>query len=121
MAHEGQTRRDRKTPYIHHVEDVVRRCSDITDKVVAYLHDVIEDSDHSVDSLLNLGFSLEVVRAVDAVTKKPDESYVNYMRRARRNIVGRQVKYHDIMSNLCDDPTKKQVVKYAKALVVLLD
>ena len=120
MAHDGQTRRDRTTPYIRHVEDVVQRCDDPTEKVVAWLHDVIEDSGHSVDSLLNLGFSFEVVGAVDSVTKKEGESYHNFVARARRNIVGRSVKLHDIMSNLCDDPTKRQIVKYAKALITLV-
>ena len=120
IAHSGQFRRDRVTPYIQHVHDVVLRSDSTVEKIVAYLHDVIEESSHTVESLLNMGFSIEVVGAVDSVTKKEGESYHNFVSRARRNIIGRKVKLHDIMSNLSDDPTNRQILKYAKALTNLL-
>ena len=121
QAHEGQTRRDRSTPYIRHVEDVARRSgSSKEEKTVGWLHDVVEDSFITLEYLRNLGFSEEIVNAVDSVTKREGESYHNYIMRCRKNIIGRQVKFHDMMSNLCDNPTKRQILKYSRALITLI-
>lgn len=125
-AHFGQYRRDGVTPYSEHimaVVDRVRRLDNASAELisVAYLHDVIEDSDITTDMLLNLGLPAEVVTAVDALTKKKNQSYDDYLVGVKNNPMALSVKIQDILSNLSDSPTTKQIRKYSKALLFLVD
>lgn len=119
--HSGQYRRgaDRE-PYFNHVERVAGKFVSIISQQVAYLHDIVEDTEMTFDDLYQKGFSVEVVRAVDAMTKREGESYEQFIERVKRNKIARRVKIYDILDNLNSEPTKKQVKKYTKALLVLM-
>lgn len=111
-------------PYIDHPIRVSQYCTSINAKIVAILHDVVEDTDATLDTLLMLGFSVYVVDGVDAVTRRDGESYDDFINRACRNDIGREVKKADIKDNTDPKrlhylPKEKQnrlVTKYAKAL-----
>lgn len=126
-AHAGQHRRDGVTPYTDHLCDVVirlkRRCGSVTPemKAVAWLHDVLEDTDITPALLQSAGFGLDVVTAVLAMTKRPDEEYADYLMGVAANPIARQVKIADMLSNLSDDPTDEQILKYSKGLHYLLE
>lgn len=121
-AHRGQFRRDGVTPYIQHPEGVVARLRGESEEVIsaAWLHDVLEDSKVVADDLSESGVPRAVVSAVVALTHMPDEPYENYLRVIRENPIAIKVKVADMLHNLSDAPTGKQVLKYARGLIVLL-
>jgi (p)ppGpp synthase/HD superfamily hydrolase len=71
-----------------------------TEMIVAVLHDVIEDTDWSLDNLRAEGFSEEVVTAVDALTRREDETYDEFVARAAANPLSRTVKLADLEDNM---------------------
>lgn len=106
-AHAGQLDKA-GAPYIGHPQRVARSVAAAggseTAQVVAYLHDVVEDTAWTFDELRSAGFSDEVVTAVDALTRHEDESYVEFVVRAGSNPIARLVKLADLADNL--DPTR---------------
>lgn len=97
--HSGQ--RDKTgCAYFQHPMRVAMRCTTDEQKMVALLHDVIEDCDVTPDELLADGFPQEVVDGVLSVSKKEGESYMDFVARAKQNPLGRVVKLHDLEDNL---------------------
>lgn len=120
-AHEGQVRRDGVTPYIRHPEAVVQRVAgDPAAETIAWLHDVLEDTDLTEADLREAGLPEEVVEAVRLLTKSDTAAYDRYLARIKPHPLACKVKVADMLSNLADNPTKKQILKYAKALIQLL-
>ncbi|MDR0902533.1 MAG: HD domain-containing protein [Opitutaceae bacterium] len=122
-AHHGQTRNDRATPYAAHPESVARRLrgEDATVIATAWLHDVLEDTAETAASLRAAGVGDAVISAVQAMTKQPGEPYEIYLGRVKAHPVARKVKMADMLDNLGDSPNEKQIRKYAKGLLFLLD
>lgn len=121
-AHINQFRHDKVTPYITHVEKVVKTVGKNKYlQCIAWLHDVVEDTHISGNDLIKAGVESGIVARVMTMTHYPREKYTTYIQRVRdtrlRGCV--TVKIADIVSNLSDTPTEKQVVKYYKALLVL--
>lgn len=86
--------------YFQHPMRVAMHCTTDAEKIVALLHDTIEDTDVTPDYLLAEGFPREIVDAVLSVTKREGESYEDFVRRASQNHIGRVVKLHDLEDNL---------------------
>lgn len=124
-AHEGQFRRDGVTPYIEHPKRVVEilgasEMSNDTMICVAWLHDVIEDCNMTKERLRELGVSNIALRILSFLTKKEGVGYESYIKKIYSGSYwARRIKIADIVSNLTDNPTEKQVVKYTKALMML--
>ena len=98
-AHKGQ--KDKAGhDYILHPIRVSERCDDPRAKIVALLHDTIEDTDVTADYLREEGFTEEIVEAVLAVTRREGEEYNDYVRRAAQNELGRMVKRTDLEDNM---------------------
>lgn len=103
-AHAGQ--RDKLgVDYIKHPLEVMRRVSTEDEKVVAVLHDVVEDTPVTFDRLSNSGFPFRIVDAVDAVTKRPNEPLAEAMARVLANPIALIVKYADLSHNA--DPVRQ--------------
>ena len=121
--HEGQFRRDGTTPYINHVIRVVAnvkaRNGTEDEIVVAWLHDLVEDTTITLAQLLT-NFPSRIVDAVDALTHRDGESYEESIERAKANPIARNVKIADNLANLSDCPTDKQIRKYSKSLQTLM-
>ena len=98
-AHAGQKDKAGQD-YITHPIRVAERCDDPRAKIVALLHDTIEDSDVTADYLRKEGFREEIVEAVLAVTRREGEDYDDYVRRAAQNELGYMVKRADLEDNL---------------------
>ena len=98
-------------PYILHPLRVMLRLTDPEARMAAVLHDVVEDSDWTLDRLRAEGFADEVVTAIDGVTRRASETYDEFVERAGRNPMARQVKLADIADNLdisrIANPTEK--------------
>ena len=98
-AHKGQ--KDKAGhDYILHPIRVSERCDDPRAKIVALLHDTIEDTDVTADYLREEGFTEEIVEALLAVTHSEGEEYDDYVRRAAQNELGRMVKRADLEDNM---------------------
>lgn len=98
-AHRGQTDKIGQ-PYVLHVLRVMFRCETDIERIVAVLHDVVEDTGRTFDDLRQLGYSGEVVAALDCVTKREGESYEQFVERAAQNPVARKVKLADLEDNM---------------------
>lgn len=96
-AHAGQVDKS-GAPYIDHPYAVMRMAEPGIDRIVAILHDVVEDSDTSIETIKNM-FGEEVAAAVDAITRRPDEEPVAYYTRVRGNEVALRVKHLDLRHN----------------------
>lgn len=122
QAHAGPFRRDGTTPYIAHPAGVVRNLEGESAEVLAaaWLHDVVEDTATSPEGLRAAGIPESVVKAVRVLTKG-DEDDADYLARVRGNPIARRVKMADLLHNLGDRPTERQVIQYARALLYLHD
>ena len=98
-AHKGQIDKAGK-PYIFHLIRVSERCSTEEERIVALLHDIIEDTPVTPANLLNEGFSQKIVDAVVSVTRNKGETYADFIHRCRLNSIGRVVKIHDLEDNM---------------------
>lgn len=120
-AHRGQTRRNGKTPYYEHLQRVAEYVStDIDAFNVAWLHDILEKTSETEESLREKGIESHIIDSVKAITKKSGETYLDYIRRVKTNILARKVKIFDIIDNLLDNPTERQKTKYSLAIPILL-
>lgn len=120
-AHSDQVRRGGSAPYITHVARVVERQVSDRHRVVAWLHDVVEDSPVTILDLHEMGFPGWVITAVDAITKRTNEPYKAYLRRVAADPLATEVKIADMLDNLSDKPTARQVSKYAEGLHYLVN
>lgn len=119
-AHQGQ--RDKVgQPYFQHPMRVAMACRTPQEKIVALLHDILEDTPTSPDDLSEIGFPEEIVEAVLSVTKITGEPYVEFVARAAQNAIGRVVKLHDLEDNLnifrltnLDEEMAKRFDKYLR-------
>jgi (p)ppGpp synthase/HD superfamily hydrolase len=98
-AHKGQKDRYGKT-YILHPIRVLMRVNSLTDKIVAILHDVVEDSDWTVGQLDQEGFPKEIIDAIDAISRRKEEEYMDYIERVQRNEIAMRVKLADLEDNI---------------------
>ncbi|MCR4829577.1 MAG: HD domain-containing protein [Bacteroidales bacterium] len=99
QAHKGQKDKSGRD-YIQHPIRVAERCIDPKAKIVALLHDTIEDTDVTAEYLLEQGFSKEIVEGVLSVTKQDGEDYETFVHRAAQNPLGREVKKADLEDNM---------------------
>ena len=99
-AHAGQVDKA-GAPYILHPLRVMLRMETDDERITAVLHDLVEDSAWDLDQLRAEGFSEQVVRAIDSVTRRDGESYDDFLLRAGRDAIGLRVKLADLEDN-CD-------------------
>ena len=97
-AHLGQIDRAGED-YIKHPENVASFVNSDEEKAVAYLHDVIEDTELTLEDLREYGFSEEVLKAVDVITKKKGQDYQTYLNSVKENKLARVVKLADLGHN----------------------
>ncbi|MFB3902493.1 MAG: YfiT family bacillithiol transferase [Acidobacteriota bacterium] len=110
--------------YVLHPLRMMMKMSTETERVVAVLHDVVEDSDWTLEGLRREGFTEDVVDAVDHLTRRPGEDYEDFVRRAVVNPVALRVKIADLEDNLnqsrlkepITDEDRARMVRYRKAL-----
>ena len=99
QAHAGQ--KDKAgDPYLLHPLRMMLRMHSAEARMAAVLHDVVEDSEWTLDSLRAEGFPEEVVEAVDCLTHREGESYESFVKRVKVNDIARQVKLVDLEDNM---------------------
>jgi len=97
--HAGQVDKA-NAPYILHPLRVMLNVPDIEHKIVAVLHDILEDTATTIDELYRLGFQTHLIDAIIALTKQESESRIQAAQRTVQNPIARVVKLADITDNM---------------------
>jgi (p)ppGpp synthase/HD superfamily hydrolase len=99
-AHRDQKDRNDE-PYIMHPIRVMARLWGYDERMVAVLHDVVEDTAVTLDDLRKTGYPAPIVAAVDAISRRKDagETYSHYIRRVKENPLATKVKIADLQDN----------------------
>jgi len=99
IAHQDQ--RDKAgAPYILHPIRLMMRGQTINEQIVAVLHDVVEDSDWTLDQLAAEGFPPKIITALDCLTRRPEETYDQFLDRVLTNSLAIHVKLYDLEDNM---------------------
>ena len=124
VAHEGQKYGD--LPYVVHPMLVARRFEDPVRKIAALLHDVIEDTDTTLEEIQSL-FGCQIATIVDFLSQRPGEQYLNdYIRRVATHEIATEIKIADLEENIhsgkyCYTGYGQLINRYEKALAYLTD
>lgn len=116
--HAGQ-KRSNGDNYIIHPIRVSQECKSLRQKIIALLHDTLEDTETTYDELA-LTFGVEVAIAVLALTRCEGQSYDDYIQQVKLNSDAIAVKIADIADNLSDAPSDSAIRKSAKAIEALV-
>ena len=81
-AHSGQIDKGDQ-PYVLHPIRVMLSVASPNERIVAILHDVVEDTEWTLEALAEEGFDGEIIKAIEALTKRPGESRIDAAMRAR--------------------------------------
>lgn len=121
-AHAGDEDKAGAT-YIRHPLRLMEQVETEDERIAAVLHDVVEDSTHDL-STIESQFGSNISDAVDALTKRDGESYLDdFIPRCAENEIARRVKQADIKDNMnltrlaeVDESTIERQIKYHRAL-----
>ncbi len=122
QAHDGQSRHN-GDPYISHPMRVGEQVADhgATAIAAALLHDVVEDTEVTLENLEDQGFPPALIAVIDALTKRPGETYFRFISRAKCNDLARVIKMADIHDNMSDLDDGPRLCKYREALKLLIN
>lgn len=99
-CHVDQTDKGGKAYILHPIRMMMRlRTSDEELMCIAILHDVVEDCGVSFDDLRNIGMTERVIDGVNSLTKRPDETWEQFIDRICLNIDAMKVKLEDLRDN----------------------
>ena len=120
-AHAGQVDKAGED-YFNHPKRVADNFYEDNDIIVALLHDVIEDTNITLEHVKKEGFNDDVLAALDAITKRESESYDQFIDRVKENPIALKVKMADLRDNMdilrLPELTEKdllRITKYHKA------
>lgn len=126
QRHAGQVDKA-DAPYILHPLRVMLNMPDIEHKIVAVLHDILEDTSTTTDELYVLSFPTHLIEAIVALTKQQGESRIQAAQRTVQNPIARIVKLADLTDNMdlsrIQSPTMKdfeRLKQYQQARDILL-
>ena len=113
-------------PYVFHPFHLAEQMTSEDAVVVALLHDVVEDTDLSLDDIRARGFPKRVIEALALLAHDEATPYLDYVAKIKTNPLARAVKLADLEHN-CDpsrldkveEKDKARVEKYQKALAFL--
>ena len=125
-SHRGQINKNGE-PYVLHPLRMMFKTIIIEEKIIAVLHDVIEKTTIDLEYLRSAGFSDRIVLAIDALSRRPQESYDKYIDRVADNELATKVKIIDLNDNISslnlgeDEGIKSnKFLKYQKAKNTLI-
>jgi len=98
-AHMDQ-KSDNGDPYIMHPLRVMMVQETLETQILAVMHDMIEHTNTSLNDVYSFGFDDDIVLALNAITRRDDEEYFVYVKRACSNPIARPVKIADLRDNL---------------------
>ena len=118
-AHEGQYDKG-GYPYIMHPLHLAEEMTTEDEVITALLHDVLEDSEISLDFIKEQGFSEDVTNALVSLTRRKDEEYSEYIKRIKNTGgIALSVKKADLRHNMAlerlenlTEKDKERLIKY---------
>lgn len=120
LYHRGQFRKGSELPYITHPIAVADRFDDELYKIVAILHDTLEDTAlTSFDLSFRYKLGMNAVMAIQLLTHYKDAPYLDYILACKNNDISKAVKIEDIKHNLSDLKPGTLRDKYMLALYIL--
>lgn len=121
LAHRGQQDTVTGEPYIGHVRRVVSMAKTPAERIVAWLHDVLEDSDISVIDLHQCGIPMRLIDSVVILTRATSEGYLEYIRRIvdSGDPIARAVKLLDLRDHLRPNCPERLRTRYERAWPML--
>lgn len=124
-AHHGQVDKS-GVPYIFHPMHLAEQMDTEEEIIAALLHDVVEDSDITLNDLEKAGFSPLVLEAVSLLTHLSEDNYLDYVRRMKKNPLARKIKLADLMHNSnisrlvgIEEATRARLERYQAAQAIL--
>ncbi len=113
-------------PYVFHPFHVAEQMKDEATTIVALLHDVVEDTDYTLEDITAEGFGQEIVEAVALMTHEDDVPYLDYVAKLKDNPIAKAVKLADLAHNSdpsrlgeIDEETQQRLEKYKQAIALL--
>ena len=113
-------------PYVFHPFHLAEQMEDEDTTIVALLHDVVEDTEVTLTDLAEMGFSQQVIGAIQAMTHPEGVPYMEYVSKIRKNPIARRVKLADLRHNSdlsrldqVDEAALARVRKYQAAMELL--
>ncbi len=99
-AHAGQVDKAGE-PYILHPLRVMLSPAMTSEalRICAVLHDVVEDSNYTFEDLKAVGFSVEIIKVIDLLTRRKNETYDDFISRICTDIIACRIKTADLLDN----------------------
>ena len=98
-AHKGKVDKGGQA-YILHPLRIMNSMDTSEEKIVALLHDVVEDSNITIQFLKESGFSEKILKAIILLTKKENQLYEDYILTIKKNHLANKVKQADLKDNM---------------------
>ena len=126
-SHKDQTDKT-GMPYVFHPFHLAESMDDEISTVCALLHDVVEDTDTTLEDLSEMGFPSEVIEVLTLLTHADGVPYMDYVREIAKNPTATKVKIADLKHNsdlsrmdedMIDEYALKRTEKYKAALAIL--
>ena len=108
-------------PYHTHPIAVADMMATDDEKIVALLHDVLEDTDITTTDFKHNGMPINLINSIEWLTKIQGESYEDYLKNLSCCKIATKVKLADMFHNISDNPSEAQKQKYYKGIKVLLN
>ena len=112
-------------PYVEHPRAVAARVESEEEKIVALLHDTVEDTDATIDEIREL-FGSTIADAVALLTHDDSVPYMEYVAKVKENPIARAVKLADLTHNMdlsriphVTERDLQRIEKYKKAYELL--
>lgn len=97
--------------YILHPIRVMNNVEGEFKKIIAILHDIVEDTDVSLDEI-EKEFGIEVKEKIGLLTHKKDMSYDDYIKRISKDLIATEIKIADLKDNLMPARLRKIKARY---------
>lgn len=125
QAHKEQSDKS-GMPYVFHPFHLAEQMDTEEATIVALLHDIIEDTDLTLEDLSEMGYPPAVIDALALMTHDPSVPYMDYVKKISGNALATKVKLADLRHNsdlsrldVVDDRAIARVKKYAEAIALL--
>lgn len=113
-------------PYVFHPFHLAEQMEDEISTACALLHDVVEDTDLTLQDLRSMGFPEEVLEVLALLTHGEGVPYMDYVKRISVHPVAKRVKIADLLHNsdttrldTVDEAARQRGEKYKQALALL--
>ena len=113
-------------PYVHHPFHLAEQMETEDTTIVALLHDMVEDTEYTLDDIRAMGFPERIVEALSYMTHDDAVPYLDYVAKIKENPIATAVKLADLKHNsdltrldAVDKKALERVEKYRKAMAIL--